>query len=295
MATTEPAPVSASGPSARRPIPGNDFGLLEAILGLVVGFLVASAGSALYLSITSTPVAAASRVHPLGSTVVDLVGLWVGLVGAAVLASRAVLRPVLSGPTGPGTGPPAGGAPTVDVTATNPELGRPTSSLVRDFGVAIHPWPDIPLGIVVGVASQYLLVPLLELPLLPFVPHLFHRLSGPANNLTNHVHGPGLIVLALLVCVGSPAVEELFFRGLLLRALLGRFSGAPARLGPLAAILLTGAIFGLAHFEALQFLALAGFGVVLCVLAWRTGRLGASFVAHMSFNAVTIVAIAVVR
>ena len=34
-----------------------------------------------------------------------------------------------------------------------------------------------------------------------------------------------------------------------------------------------GLLFGLAHFEPLQFAGLAAFGVVLAVLAWRTGRL----------------------
>jgi membrane protease YdiL (CAAX protease family) len=34
---------------------------------------------------------------------------------------------------------------------------------------------------------------------------------------------------------------------------------------------------------------------VLGVLAWRTGRLGPSIVAHMTFNTVTIIAIVVAR
>jgi len=44
------------------------------------------------------------------------------------------------------------------------------------------------------------------------------------------------------------------------------------------------------HFEALQFLGLAGFGVVLGAIAWWTGRLGPSVVAHAAFNATTVVA-----
>jgi len=81
------------------------------------------------------------------------------------------------------------------------------------------------------------------------------------------------VVLAVLVCVGSPIVEELFFRGLLLRSLLGSFEqlgrGSACSLDRVTAL-----VFALVHFEALQFLGLAGFGVVLGVLAWRTGRLG---------------------
>ena len=58
---------------------------------------------------------------------------------------------------------------------------------------------------------------------------------------------------------------------------------------------MTALVFALVHFEALQFLGLAGFGVVLGLLAWRTGRLGPSIVAHMAFNTATIIAIVVSR
>src|ERR1017187_10457493 len=120
-------------------------------------------------------------------------------------------------------------------------------------------------------------------------------LGHPAQSLTGDAFGTGLVVLAVLVCVGSPVVEELFFRGLLLRSLLGTFEQIGPRLGPALSIVVTALVFALVHFEALQFLGLAGFGVVLGVLAWRTGRLGPSIVAHMTFNTVTIIAIVVAR
>jgi hypothetical protein len=44
------------------------------------------------------------------------------------------------------------------------------------------------------------------------------------------------------------------------------------------------------HFEELQFLGLAGFGMVLAYLAYRTGRLGPSILAHVAFNTTTIIA-----
>ena len=170
-----------------------------------------------------------------------------------------------------------------------------TGSIVRDYGLVLRPWPDIPLGIVAGVASQYLLVPVAEAPLLPFVHHLYSRLGHPAQSLTGHVFGAGLVFISVLVCLGSPVIEELFFRGLLMRALLGRLEDLGPRLGAIVSILLTALVFALAHFEALQFLGLAAFGAVLGYLAWRTGRLGPSIVAHMAFNTVTIIAIVASR
>ena len=50
-------------------------------------------------------------------------------------------------------------------------------------------------------------------------------------------------------------------------------------------------MFALAHFEAVQFAGLAVFGVVLGVLAWRTGRLAPGIGAHAAFNAAAVIAV----
>ncbi len=238
--------------------PRGSGGVALALLGILAGFLLGQLAVVLYASLSGH----AGHPSGFGADVAGLIGLWVGFLGAVAIGSarRGGNRPV-------------------------------RARLSDDYGLAIRLWPDVPLGIAVGVGAQYLLVPLLELPLLPFVPDLFTRLSQPAQQLTGDVHGAGLVVLGLLVCLGSPVVEELFFRGLLLRSLAGELVGR-VRAGVPAALGLTGVIFGLVHFEPLQFLGLAGFGVVLAVLAWRFGRLGPGIIAHVAFNTVTIVALA---
>ena len=266
---------------------GNSFGLVEAMFGILAGFVLATLAVSIYAA--STP--HGHHASQYGEEVVSLLGLWIGLVGSVVVATRFAARDHAG----------IGGSRTVrhdrDATRTGvppPGTGEPrpgTGSLVGDFGLRLRPWPDIPLGIAAGLGSQYLLVPVVEAPLLPFVHNLYTRLGHPAQTLTGHAFGPGLAVLALLVCLGSPIVEELFFRGLLLRALLGSLGQLGPRLAPAASIAITALVFALAHFEALQFLGLASFGVVLGVLAWRTGRLGPSVIAHMTFNTVTIIAI----
>lgn len=239
----------------------NGFGLPEALIGLAIGYGLALFAVSAYSSVSHSP---SGRVT-FGETIVSLAGLWVGFVGAAVVASRIRV----------------------------PNLVRGTGSVRKDYGLSVHPLRDVPLGLVVGVASQFLLVPLLELPLRPFVPNLSQRLGHPTRQLLGPAatgNSAKLVLIAVLVCVGSPIVEELFFRGLVLRALLGTLRDLGPRAAPLLSIVITGLVFGLVHFEALQFLGLAGFGMVLGLLAWRTGRLGPCIFAHLAFNATTVIA-----
>lgn len=187
---------------------------------------------------------------PVAVTAADLLGLWIGLVGAAVWWSRT----------------------------------RGSGNLARDFGYRLGAWWDIPAGAALGLACQYGLVPLLYLPFEQGDSNLAHRLSQPTQRAVGAAHTPvTLIVLLLFLAIGAPLVEELFFRGLLLRSLADWAS-------PLVGVVGSGLLFGLAHFEKLQFAGLALFGVILGLVAWRLRRLGPTVAAHMSFNAVAVLA-----
>jgi hypothetical protein len=266
------APPAPGGPEpGALPGPANPFGLTEALVGLLAGLVLATLAAALFGELSHHP----NHPSTFGSDVASLIGLWTGLVGSAAVASRSH----------------AARRRHEDGSTPRPLWRR----VVDDYGLRLRPWPDVPLGVAAGFVSQYLLVPLLTLPLLPFVPHLFSRLGQPAKQLTAHDGTGGLVVLGLLVCVGSPLVEELFFRGLLLRGLAGRLSPAPPKRVAVLTVVVTAVVFGLVHFEALQLIGLVGFGVVLGTLAWRTRRLGPGLVAHITFNAVTYVALALSR
>lgn len=270
------APPPAAAGTAPPRVVGNAFGLLEACVGIVAGFLLASLAAGTYLQVSGHPKATDS----LGAVVLSLCGLWTGLVGAALVATRTTRTPAAAA---------AAGGPAGDVRLV------PARRLSADLGLRLRLWPDVPLGVAIGVASQYGLVWALEELLTPFVHNLSQQVGKPAQQLTSGVYGWQLVVLALFVCVGSPLVEELYFRGLLLRALFGVTSRFGPVLRPLVSIGLTSLLFALAHFEAIQFIGLAGFGAVLGVLAWRTGRLGPGIVAHASFNAVAVISIVVSR
>jgi hypothetical protein len=135
------------------------------------------------------------------------------------------------------------------------------------------------IGLPVGVVTQLVLVPLLYVPIFWIFGH--KDLSDEARELTDRASGAGIAVLVLLVVIGAPIVEELFFRGFLMGAL-------ERSMGPAWALWLSALFFGAVHFEPLQTAALVLFGLVAGWLVQRYGRLGPAIFAHMGFNAVTI-------
>lgn len=105
---------------------------------------------------------------------------------------------------------------------------------------------------------------------------------------TDHLTGIGVVVLAIMIAVITPVVEELWFRGFLLRA-VGKRYGAPI------AIVVSSLVFGAFHlqgngWEDLYVIGLlAAFGAVLAVLVVKNeGRLGPAIVAHALNNGVTV-------
>ena len=157
--------------------------------------------------------------------------------------------------------------------------------LACDFGLRIEA-RDIGPGLVAGVVSQVVLIPVLYAPVHRLLPDV--DVSQEAKKVTDLAQGGGIALIAACIVIGAPLVEELFFRGLLQRS-------AERRLGPRSAVAVSAIAFGLAHFQPVQLLGLTAFGVVLGVMARRAGRIGPSLVAHMAFNATTVVVLLATR
>ncbi|MCL5446436.1 MAG: CPBP family intramembrane metalloprotease [Actinobacteria bacterium] len=236
-------------------------------LGLAgAGFVVGQVISGLLVAVVALVLGKEGSLGKLiGSTsppawmiVTELVGIWIGFAGAVTLASKAF-----------GTG-----------------------RIRNDMGLSFKPI-DLAIGPATGLLSQVVLIPALYIPMRMVFHNLSSKLSAPAHELTGGFHGYDLVVVAALVVIVVPVIEELFFRGLLLSSLLALFAGNGKRAGPATAIIIGGILFGLAHFEPLQLLGLASFGVVLCAIAYRVRRIGPTILAHATFNLVAMVAIAV--
>ena len=167
----EPAPVDTE--PSDPPAPLNPGSLVHAAVGCL-------AGMTLGIVLAQITLAFRPDSDDLWVTAAVLVGLWIGLLGAAFWASRT----------------------------------RGTGSMTRDFGVRVT-WGDLGLGLLAGLAVQ-ILVALMYSPF----SEVDSELSAPARDLAQQAPDRlAQAVLTVLIVGGAPFVEEIFFRGLLLGAL----------------------------------------------------------------------------
>lgn len=243
---TEAAPAVAQPPTQPR-----RWGLGDVLGGFAVGLVGSQLVLAAILAATDRTVEQIDEL-PLSLVAVAQAGLWLGLLGAPLLATR------LKG-----------------------------NGLVADLRLQAR-WRDAWRGGGIGVLLQVVALPLLYWPLLDLLGKTSSDLEGPAREMTDRADGPiGVLLLVLIVGVGAPIIEEIFYRGLFQQALLKR--GLP----PVAAIGLNATVFGLSHGELLQLPALVLFGAVAGLLAHRAGRLGPAIAAHITFNMVTVISLLV--
>ncbi|MGH8980230.1 MAG: lysostaphin resistance A-like protein [Acidimicrobiales bacterium] len=167
---------------------------------------------------------------------------------------------------------------------------RGTGRFLADLGVRFRP-VDL-VGIPIGVGAQFLL----DVLYAPFITHM-KDFTAPTTKLVGASHGWGYLAIAILTVCGAPFFEEILFRGLAFKALARLFApgepGASRRraVGLIAAVVVDGVLFGLAHWEPYQFAGLAVFGMLLALISYKTGRLGMNMVSHASFNLVAVLAL----
>ena len=169
-------------------------------------------------------------------------------------------------------------------------LAAVTWIIVRRHGIGLRTalglsqrWYDVPVGLACGLVAQFLIIPLVYLPLAPHIDAT--DVEEPARRIMALADdAAAATVLVVAVVLVAPFVEEMYFRGLLLRALWGR-------MGRVLTVALSAVLFGLAHVQLLQLPALVVFGLVAGTLVVVTKRLAPAMWAHAAFNGVTVVAL----
>jgi uncharacterized protein len=89
-----------------------------------------------------------------------------------------------------------------------------------------------------------------------------------------------LACFAFTALVVAPLFEEVLFRGVLLPV-------AGQRLGGAGAVILSAAVFAIAHLSLAELAPLFGLGLGLGWLRWRSGRLGSAVLMHALWNGLT--------
>ncbi len=162
-------------------------------------------------------------------------------------------------------------------------------SIAYDFGWRFQPI-DIAYGLGIGGLMLFLAA------VVSFLVSSLVGLDPGADESTNTqiisdaADGPAFVIIFVAAVVLAPIVEELFFRGLCLRAIEKRF-------GTVAGVLGSTFLFTLPHFTnpslagtAVLFAAIGTVGLVLAILTVKTGRLGAAVIAHAVFNGIGVAA-----
>ncbi len=185
----------------------------------------------------------------LGATALLQVPLWAGLLGAPLWST----------------------------------YGKGRRNLALDFGLRMR-WSDMPLGIAVGLGTQIVLVVLVAL-LYQLLGIDLDKVGTSAEALTASATDViGVVLLVAIVAVAAPLFEELFYRGLWLRAIERRWGTTWAVLG-------SSLLFGAIHVQPYDLPALVGFGLVAALLTVRTGRLGPAIWAHVAFNLTAVISL----
>jgi uncharacterized protein len=226
--------------------PSTAFGPVEAVVGWFVALVLSGVGAVTVAAIAGYGDKKSSEI-PIGVTLVGIVVLWCALMAVAI----AIVRWFGSG------------------------------SIRADLGFAVRP-SDVVLGGAVGSLTQLVFIPLLYRVLDAVGLVSFDRVDDAAKELTGKASGFTVVLLVVAVTVGAPIVEELFYRGMVMRAFQARISDA-------LAIVISALMFAIAHVQAVQFPGLVLVGLVLGYLSYRTRRLGPSIFAHAAFNLVTVI------
>jgi membrane protease YdiL (CAAX protease family) len=243
-----PGAVPEPDPYLRAPVERQRvwWGLGDAVVGWFIGLLGGFVTLAIVLALSGVDGDQIDTL-PLGWVAVAQLGLWVGLLGVPYVAAR------FKG-----------------------------NGMVEDFGLSFRR-SDLLVGGLAGLVGQFVILWIVYVPMSLLWDVTQEELSEPAQNFTDKATGPiGVVLLVLIVGIGAPIVEEIFYRGLLQRSLVRRI-GVPA------GVVVTSLIFGAVHFQWLQFPALALAGLLFGVLAERYGRLGPAIAAHMVFNLTAVV------
>lgn len=192
--------TEATAAPAGAPVRPRTWGLGDVVLGFVISIVGSQLALVIILAATDRTVDQVDEL-PLSLVALAQIGLWVGLLGAPLVATT------LKG-----------------------------NGLVADLHLRARP-ADAWRGGGCGVLLQVVVLPLLYWPILRLLDKGASDLEGPAREMTDRADGAlGVVLLILIVGICAPIIEEIFYRGLFQQALRKRGLPPAAAIGITATI-----------------------------------------------------------
>jgi membrane protease YdiL (CAAX protease family) len=159
-----------------------------------------------------------------------------------------------------------------------------TGRLSTDIGLAPR-WADVGWGPVIWLAAVGA-----QLAFAAIVVGLDLPISNNTDGVTElQADRTYIVALVVTAVIAAPIVEEMVFRGVVLRSLR-------SRLPALVAIVVQGVLFGAAHIDPVRgsgnlglVMVLSGVGIAFGAAAVLLGRIGPVIVAHAIFNGVVLI------
>lgn len=150
-------------------------------------------------------------------------------------------------------------------------LQRPKGSVSRAILIGIGAGIGLQVAVIVMVFIFSRLVPSFDTS----------QMSGTIEKTIGDAPFLPKLVLTFIAVLLAPLSEELLYRGMLIAAI-------SRRTGRTVGVILSSALFGLAHLNVYSFVLLFAVGVVLALLVVRTESLISSLTAHIAFNSAAI-------
>ena len=209
-------------------------------------------GQAFSIGLALLAIALGASSRSVAPLLLGELGLWAGLFGASKLAVR-----------------------------------RYGSGRLSDLGLSRLRWGDAGIGALASIVARVTTVVIALVIIVLFGLDDFTRDTSITDQ--SELSTFGAVVVALIVVVGAPFFEELFFRGLVQGVLTRRYGGRIAIVAQAVAFALVHYQIGMTRDQAiLTFSMILPVGFLLGCLRWRYQRLGPGILTHAFFNAMAV-------
>ncbi|TWT79868.1 CAAX amino terminal protease self- immunity [Planctomycetes bacterium CA13] len=160
-----------------------------------------------------------------------------------------------------------------------------TTSLRTSLRIRMPHWPTLPLAVLLGIALHPLYVSMASW--ITYMYPVSEQAAAAMKPFAEHLRSAPLMSVLFLMALLPAVCEELAFRGFIFGG-LNRENSFTRNRTAMRAILVSAVMFGISHGVLQQSLAATVMGLLLGVLAWKTGSVLPCILLHFTNNALSV-------